>query len=495
MSIYELIEISIRQKQAKFTRDGALIVDTGAFTGRAADRRFICDRPELKHTIAWGDVNRPISLEFTQGLKSALEEYFAEKQIFSFEGFAGGFTVHFQSPSSWHALFAHQIFRAFPAPGFGDHSNGRPIEILHAPYSKVSDFGFEAPSETAIILDPIGRTILIVGTAYAGEIKKSIFSICNYLCPEFGILSMHASANCKADGSDSCLIFGLSGTGKTTLSASPDRFLIGDDEIIWGPNGLSNLEGGCYAKLINLSEKHEPEIYRASNRFGTIMENVAFHEETRLPDFSSSHRTENTRACYPLTALEKVFDQRKEASPPKNIVFLTADAFGAMPAVARLTSWQAQYYFISGYTAKVAGTEQGVTEPKATFSNCFGAPFMLRPAQVYADLLKKYAEKNGSQIWLLNTGWPKGYGAGERFPINVSRTILSQIQSGALNKVEMVEHPVFHFQVPVTCPGVDPEWLKTSTRDSSRQLARKFQENILKFHLSNENILSHGGPH
>ena len=372
------------------------------------------------------------------------------------------------------------------------------IRIYHDPHSKVSDLNLEIdhPYEKAIILDPLEMKVGIIGTAYAGEIKKSAFTLCNFILPKYGILPMHSSANCKEDGSGASLLFGLSGTGKTTLSADPERFLIGDDEIVWSAQGLSNLEGGCYAKLINLESSKEPDIFKAINRFGSVLENVCFDENTRQIDFSNGRITENTRGSYSLRALERVFHQDMETAPPSSIVFLTADAFGALPAVARLDEWQARYHFISGYTAKVAGTEIGVTQPKATFSACFGAPFMPRPASVYGALLSEFIRKYDISVWLLNTGWTHGgYGQGSRFPISVSRRLLTGIQSGELEKAPRVKHPLFGFEVPTEAPGINPRHLSIPEGPQVEELAQKFIANgKAKRGSISEETINRGGP-
>jgi len=307
---------------------------------------------------------------------------------------------------------------------------------------------------------------------------------------------MHSSANCLEDGSNSCVLFGLSGTGKTTLSASHERYLIGDDEIVWSHTGISNLEGSCYAKLIDLSLESEPEIFRAVYQFGSIMKNVGYDPRTGLVDFSDRTKTENTRGSYSLEALSKVFPMNKEAEAPRSIVFLTADAFGVMPAVARLDEWQAQYYFVSGYTAKVAGTELGVKEPQAAFSTCFGAPFMPRPSSVYAGLLAEFAKKSGAQFWLLNTGWMSGgYGKSQRYPLKVSRQILAAIQSGELAKQKTKKHFVFNFEVPAHCPNIGSQYLEFDDLPGAKILAEKFHRNMEIFSAHMEaSCLQNGGP-
>ncbi|MCB0376967.1 MAG: phosphoenolpyruvate carboxykinase (ATP) [Bdellovibrionales bacterium] len=498
MTRLSLIEESIRNGVAKLSQAGALIVETGRFTGRAADRRYIADRPEIASTVNWGAGNKKIDLDFKTQLLNGVQAKLENGTSYQYKGWVGGFAVEVNSTSPWHTLFATNMFREQPIDSLKELcAKYGSIRIFHDPYGTVADHGLKFDSDTVIILDPVELTVVIVGTAYAGEIKKSAFSLCNYLFPEMGIFPMHASANCTTGGQNSSVLFGLSGTGKTTLSASNDRLLIGDDEIIWSKTGLSNLEGGCYAKLINLSEKAEPEIFNAANSFGTILENVVVDEKSRQVDFTKDDKTENTRGSYDITILENCYNQNIEAAKPNTVVFLTADAFGALPAVAKLDSWQAQYHFISGYTAKVAGTELGVTEPEATFSSCFGAPFMPRHPSEYAKLLADCIAENNSSVWLLNTGWTNGgYGKGPRFPIRISRELLKAIQDGTLDKQEMIKHPVFGFMVPTTCPGIDESYLKIPTGPAVTALATKFIENMARVgqgSVSNEVILK-GGP-
>ncbi|MCC7405988.1 MAG: phosphoenolpyruvate carboxykinase (ATP) [Bdellovibrionales bacterium] len=495
----QFIEVSVRHEHAVLSRDGALLVKTGASTGRSTKERFVVQRPEIMKDVDWGNINQPIDGEFADAYFAALKKRVVGGQHFCMNGYVGSFPIEVVSTSPWHILFAKNMFRRHVIPALAQHiPDDVNIEIWHDPHGKVSDLqlGREFPFEKAIIVDLAQLKVGIIGTAYAGEVKKSAFSVCNYLMPKYGIFPMHASANCMEDGDESSVLFGLSGTGKTTLSADPERFLIGDDEIVWSPTGISNLEGGCYAKLINLKESHEPDIYQAANKFGSILENVAFNEHTREIDFCDSSITENTRGSYSLDVLTRVFDQTQEAKPPKSIVFLTADAFGALPAVARLNPWQAQYHFISGYTAKLAGTEIGVTEPQAAFSACFGAPFMPRSPSVYAGMMAEMAKKYDVTVWLLNTGWTKGgYGKGERFPIPVSRRLLRAIQSGELNKVQMQKHPIFGFDVPVEVPGVDPEWLSFPQGPQVMELAKRFIANAeSKKSAFTAEIVENGGP-
>lgn len=491
-----LIETAVRQGAGFLSKDGALMVNTGQSTGRSPKERFVVRRPEVDDKIDWGNVNQEIGVAEGEAFFHRVDDYLQNDATCSMSGYVGCFSVKVRSTSTWHIAFARNMFRDKKIASLDRQVNeSHEIEILHVPFKTPQELGIEFPYSKGIIVDPAKLRVAIVGTAYAGEIKKSAFSLCNYLFPQYGIMPMHSSANCELDGSQSSVLFGLSGTGKTTLSADPERFLIGDDEIVWSTNGLSNLEGGCYAKLINLDKNHEPDIYRAANRFGSILENVKFHPVSREIDFFSDSVTENTRASYSIDCLDKVFDQNQEAKPPRSIVFLTADAFGALPAVARLNEWQAQYHFISGYTAKVAGTEIGVTEPEATFSACFGAPFMPLPASVYGRLLASLIREHNVPVYMLNTGWVNGYGQGERFPIPVSRRLLKAIQSGELESAEMVKHPVFGFEVPKMVKGVDEKYLSIPEGDAVRSLAEAFIKNAdSKPSAFTDEVSVKGGP-
>ena len=501
--IEKTLEIKSEIKTGRLSPDGALMVDTGKHTGRAAKHRFVVSHESLAKTVDWGKVNKPIDVSLANKFFLGLEKRLSEAgDNFQMNGFVGAFPVKVTSTSPWHIAFAKNMFRD---SGIASVLNllpeGQTIEIFHDPYGKISkdydlDWDSDTAGDTLIVLDLEEMRVGITGTAYAGEIKKSAFSACNYLLPAYGIFPMHASANCEKDGSNSSVLFGLSGTGKTTLSADPNRALIGDDEIIWTGNGLSNLEGGCYAKLINLSKEAEPEIHSACHRPETILENVTFDESSNALDFDDSSKTENTRGSYDISVLSNVFEQTRESDSPKTNVFLTADAFGAFPAVARLDFWQAQYHFISGYTAKVAGTELGVTEPTAAFSACFGAPFMPRHPTVYAEMLAAKAKQTNATVWLLNTGWVGGAQKGERFPIKVSRALLTAIQNGELAKQDTVRHPVFGFEVPTSCPGVDSNWLSLPKGAHVEALAEKFKKNFDQFiDVVELDVAVKGGPH
>ncbi|MCB0391033.1 MAG: phosphoenolpyruvate carboxykinase (ATP) [Bdellovibrionales bacterium] len=490
----QFIEQTLKSNKGHLSKAGALVVKTGASTGRSTNERFVVRRPEIEHEIDWGKVNKAMEEKKGDQLLNGIENKVLSGEYFTMKGYVGCFKVEVYSTSPWHIAFAENMFRETVIESLkAQVTDDLTIKIYHDPDGQVSDLHVEHEYQKAIIVDPAHLKVGIIGTAYAGEIKKSAFSLCNFLFPKYGIMPMHSSANCEENGDNSCVLFGLSGTGKTTLSADPNRYLIGDDEIVWSKNGLSNLEGGCYAKLINLNQENEPDIWKAANRQGSILENVCFNENTGEIDFCSNVITENTRGSYSIEALEKVFTQTKEAQPPKSIIFLTADAFGALPAVALLNEWQSQYHFISGYTAKVAGTEIGVVEPQATFSACFGAPFMPRAPRVYAELLANLCKEYNVPVWMVNTGWVNGYKSGNRFPIPVSRRILTAIQSGELDQVEKIQHPIFGFQVPKAIQGVDEKWLQIPEGPQVKELAQKFIDNAKTANIP-EGICDRGGP-
>ena len=483
----QLIEDAVKQDLGVRNSFGVFVTSTGKYTGRATNQRYFMDRENVSSKVDWGKVNKSLDLKIGDSFFSAVKKVVSESTPFSFKGSAGPFDVEVTSMSPWHIAFCENMFRG---EGVKFAEVGAPIKVWHAPYLKASDLVEDYEDEALILVDLEKREIAIAGTSYAGEIKKSVFTTCNFWAPEYDSFPMHASANCMDDGSKSCVLFGLSGTGKTTLSASADRALIGDDEIIWDKNGVYNLEGGCYAKLIDLKSESEPEIFKAVHASHAIMENVVLDDKGGVV-FSDRSKTENTRGSYPLSALDKVYKQDCRAQSPEHVVFLTADAFGALPPVALLDEWQAQYMFVSGYTAKVAGTELGVKEPQAAFSACFGAPFMPRPPAFYAKQLIEKVKSSGAKVWLLNTGWTQGgYGVGERFPIHVSRALLSAIQNGSLEKAEMQKHPVFGFDVPKSCEGVDAKYMSLGDIEKSKKLGKLFVENFKGFaeHASAELI-------
>ena len=487
----ELYEEIARRGEGLISAHGALLVDTGEHTGRAAKDKAIVREADSADKVFWGEVNK----EFTQGAFNALRDrmmaHTAGRDLFVQDTFVGAdprhqFPVRIITELAWHSLFARTMFiNKTDEAG----ANFKPeFTVINVPSFKADPATDGTRSPTFILMDFSQRLVLIGGTSYAGETKKSVFTILNYVLPQRGVLSMHCSAN-MGDANDVAIFFGLSGTGKTTLSADPERQLIGDDEHGWSDDGVFNFEGGCYAKVIRLSPEAEPDIYRTTRMFGTVMENVVFDAATRIPDLDDASKTENTRAAYPLTSIPNILPAGY-AGHPRNIIMLTADAFGVLPPVARLTPEQAMYHFLSGYTAKVAGTERGVTEPEATFSTCFGAPFMVLHPGVYADLLGKKIEEHKAACWLINTGWSGGpYGTGARMKISYTRAMIRAILNGSLADVETRPDPVFGVGVPVACPGVPSEvltprntWPDAEAYDrKAHELARRFNDNFKKY--------------
>ena len=438
LSVPQLVEISISRGEALLTADGAVVAQTGKYTGRSPDDRFIVEEESSKDNIDWGNVNRPISSEVFNSLYNKVMDHLKTKdELYVFKGFAGAdpasrLSIQVVNEFAWHNLFVHQLFIRPSEEELNEHE--AQFTIVSAPSFKANPTIDGTNSEAFVIVSMEKRIILIGGTEYAGEMKKSIFSIMNYLLPEKGILPMHCSANVGTDG-DVALFFGLSGTGKTTLSADADRKLVGDDEHGWSDNGVFNIEGGCYAKCINLSAEKEPEIFGAI-RFGSVLENVAINPETRIPDYDDGSLTENTRAAYPIQAIDNIVDP-SVAGHPKTIVFLTADAFGVLPPISILTKEQAMYHFLSGFTSKLAGTERGITSPEATFSTCFGSPFLPLHATVYAEMLGKKIDEHDAQVFLVNTGWTGGeYGVGHRMDLKYTRTMVRAALEGKLKMLK-----------------------------------------------------------
>src|ERR687891_1225557 len=486
-----LIEAAIHRGEGELSATGALSVKTGKFTGRSPGDRYIVDDDFTHDSVDWGKINHPLSPDKFDRILNKMKSSLEGKEAFVFDGFVGAekenrLSIRTITDSAWHNLFAMQIFIR-PTP---------PELLRHDPsFTTLSMIDFQAfpevdgtKSETFIIINLTKRLVLIGFTSYAGEIKKSMFSVMNYLLPLKGIFPMHCSANKGNDGM-TALFFGLSGTGKTTLSADPERRLIGDDEHGWSDDGVFNIEGGCYAKVIKLSAEAEPDIYRTTEMFGTILENVVYDQTTRQIDLDDTRKTENTRASYPLTSIDNIVPEGR-AGHPRNIIMLTADAFGVLPPVARLSPEQAMYHFLSGYTAKVAGTEKGIKEPQATFSTCFGAPFMVLHPGVYADLLGKHMAEHNAACWLVNTGWSGGpYGVGQRMKISYTRAMIRAILNGSLAQVETQPDPIFGVNIPVSCPEVPDEvliprntWKDQEAYDrKARDLARRFNENFKKF--------------
>ncbi|MGM8216532.1 phosphoenolpyruvate carboxykinase (ATP) [Bacillaceae bacterium W0354] len=503
LSVANLVEKILSRGEGKLSSTGAVSSTTGKYTGRSPKDKYIVEDEESIKTVDWGEVNQSISEEkFLNLLKKTVDYLEAQDELFTFKGFAGADEKHRLSLKvvtqyAWHNLFAHQLFIRPTEEELKNHQ--AEFTVISAPQFKADPNIDGTNSETFIIISFKHRIVLIGGTEYAGEIKKSIFSIMNYMLPQKkNVLSMHCSANVGQEG-DVALFFGLSGTGKTTLSADPHRRLIGDDEHGWSENGVFNIEGGCYAKCVNLSEENEPQIYNAI-RFGSVLENVILDENTRVPDYNDTSLTENTRAAYPIHHIDNIV-QPSVAGQPDTIVFLTADAFGVLPPISKLTKEQAMYHFLSGYTSKLAGTERGVTEPEATFSACFGAPFLPLPAATYAKMLGEKIDEHDVQVFLVNTGWTGGpYGVGSRMKLAYTRSMVHAALEGELNNVETVEDEFFGLLIPKHCPGVPSEvlnpkktWEDPSAYDEkAKELAVKFHENFKKFDHVTEDIVNAG---
>ena len=488
----ELVEHSIKRNLGVLASNGALVVNTGTFTGRSPQDRFIVRDSITDHTIDWGNVNKPFDAENFDRLHADMVSYLADKEVFVNDGFAGAdpefrYNIRVIAQYPWSAQFAHNMFLR---PEAGELLSFVPDwHIIALPEYTADPAVFGTRQENFAILNFSKKRILIGGTGYTGEIKKGIFSVMNFILPhDRGVLPMHCSANISEEGENPAIFFGLSGTGKTTLSTSPIRPLIGDDEHGWSEKGIFNIEGGCYAKTIDLSEEKEPEIYRAI-RHGAILENIGFLPGTRTPDFEDDSITQNTRVSYPLHHIEHSRIP-SIAGHPSNIFFLTADAFGVLPPISRLNKKQAMFHFITGYTAKVAGTEEGVVDPQATFSACFGAPFMpLHPA-TYARMLGSRMEEHHTHIWLINTGWTGGpFGIGSRIKLAYTRAMIRAALRGQLNYVEFEKDPVFGMEIPLSCPEVPSDILnprntwkdKAAYDKKAADLARAFIHNFDKY--------------
>jgi phosphoenolpyruvate carboxykinase (ATP) len=498
-----LLEHALRRGEGSLSDHGAFMAVTSPHTGRSPKDKFLIEEPGGRDRIWWEKNPRLDPVAFER-LHEDVRAWLDARELFVQDLFAGAdpayrLPVRFITPNAWHALFVRNMFiRALPAelaqfrPGF---------TVLHAPDFQADPARHGTRTGTFIVLNLAKKLVVIGGTRYAGEMKKSIFTVLNYMLPAQSVMPMHCSAN-VGSGGDTAVFFGLSGTGKTTLSADPSRHLIGDDEHGWSDRGVFNFEGGCYAKVIRLRRETEPEIYAASQMFGTVLENVVLDPATRAVDFDADRLTENTRACYPINYIPNHLPAGA-GGHPRNIVFLTADAFGVMPPIARLTPPQAMYHFLSGYTAKVAGTERGVTEPSATFSACFGAPFLpLHPA-VYAKMLGERISRHGAKVWLVNTGWTGGaYGVGSRMKLAYTRTMVSAALAGALDDVRFRPDPVFGFDVPVEVPGVPAElltprstWADPAAYDAqARKLATMFRENFEQYQPAVADEVAQAGP-
>ncbi|MFP5352194.1 MAG: phosphoenolpyruvate carboxykinase (ATP) [Actinomycetota bacterium] len=491
LSAPELVEHSISRGEGVLARSGALVTSTGARTGRSPKDRFFVSHGESKAQIDWGQTNQPIDPAVFDALQDRVRAHLEGRELFVVDGVVGAdpqhqITLRVVTELAWHALFALQLFRrpsAEELAGFDPQ-----FTLLGAPTFEAVPERDGTNSEAFIGLDLDRRQVLICGTQYAGEMKKSLFTSANYLLPQDGVLPMHCSAN-VGESDDVALFFGLSGTGKTTLSADPKRRLIGDDEHGWSDNGIFNFEGGCYAKCINLSERNEPQIWNAI-RFGSVVENVVVDPSTRAVDYDDDSITQNTRAAYPLEYIPG-FVPEGRAGHAGTIVFLTADAFGVLPPISRLDQNAAMYHFLSGFTAKLAGTEAGLgAEPEATFSTGFGAPFLPLNPGVYAKMLGEQIAKHDASVYLVNTGWTGGpFGVGRRMDLPSTRAMVEAATSGALRGVETKRHPIFNLEVPVSCPGVDDKvldpqqtWNDPAAYDEqARELARMFVKNFERF--------------
>jgi phosphoenolpyruvate carboxykinase (ATP) len=487
----ELFQAAARRSEGEFADMGPFVAVTTPHTGRSPNDKFVVKEPSSEKDVDWGKVNQPLTSEKYQLLLEDIRKYLNESaELFVEDLYCGAdpsyrLSVRYVSPNAWHMAFVRNMFIR---PELSDLPTFDPnFTVLHAPEFEAVPARHGTRSTTFIVLNLVERTILIGGTRYAGELKKAMFTVMNYLLPSQGVLSMHCSANVGQAG-DTALFFGLSGTGKTTLSAAPNRGLIGDDEHGWSENGIFNFEGGCYAKVINLSPESEPAIYRTTQMFGTVLENVVLDPATKKVRFADQSITENTRASYPLDYIKHHVPGGR-GGHPKNVVFLTADAFGVLPPIARLTPQQAMYFFLSGYTAKVAGTERGVKEPQPTFSACFGAAFLVWPAAKYARMLGELLDKHKAKVWLVNTGWSGGpYGTGKRIDLDYTRAIVNAALTGELDKVKTQTDPVFGLAVPTEVKGVPAKvlnpretWQDPAAYDAqAKKLARMFRDNFEK---------------
>jgi phosphoenolpyruvate carboxykinase (ATP) len=505
LGVAALYEEAIRRGEGELSADGPIVCITSPHTGRSPNDKFVVKEASSEAHVDWGKVNRPIDPAKFDALHARMVKSLEGKELFVQDVYAGAdpayrLPVRLITEKAWHSLFVHHMFI---------NETDDAVRLQHDPQFTVIDIpSFKADpavdgtrSETFILLNFAKKLVLIGGTNYAGEMKKSIFTVMNYLLPLRDTMPMHCSANVGEHG-DVALFFGLSGTGKTTLSSDPHRNLIGDDEHGWSAHGVFNFEGGCYAKTIRLSREAEPQIYATTERFGTLIENVVMDPVTRKPDFDNDSITENTRCAYPLTFIDNAVPEGR-AGHPTNVVMLTADAYGVLPPIARLSPEAAMFHFLSGYTAKVAGTERGVKEPSATFSTCFGAPFMVWDPNVYAKLLGERIAKHGSKVWLVNTGWTGGpYGVGTRMKIKYTRAMINAALSGALDHVGYELDPIFNLEVPSSCPDVPPEvlkprdtWKDQAAYDAqAKKLAQMFVDNFKLFEATASPAVKAAGP-
>ncbi len=502
LSPAQLTEHALRRQEGSLSNTGALVVKTGKYTGRSPLDRYIVDEPSIHDEIAWGKVNVPISSDVFDNIYRKACAYLQHRDIYVFDGFAGADPAYRKSfriinELASQNLFIHQMLLRPTPQELEEYSPD--FTVVAAPGLKCIPVLDGVHSEAAILISFERKLVVICGSQYSGEIKKSVFSVMNYILPKQNVFSMHCSANLGQDG-DTALFFGLSGTGKTTLSADPKRKLIGDDEHGWSDHGIFNIEGGCYAKCINLSRENEPEIWNAI-RFGALIENVVMDPDTREFDFADNSLTENTRVGYPVEFIDNA-QLPGMGGHPKTVIFLTADAFGVLPPVSKLDRDTAMYHYVSGYTAKVAGTERGITEPQATFSTCFGEPFLPLPAARYADLLGQRIDTFGANVYLVNTGWAGGsYGkGGSRMKLRLTRAMVTACLNGELEKAEFVRDPIFNVMVPTSCPDVPDEVLipektwqdKEAYLQTAQKLARLFSSNFAKYTNMPDSVIQAG---
>jgi phosphoenolpyruvate carboxykinase (ATP) len=500
-----LYEEAIRRGEAMLAAEGPLVARTGQHTGRAPNDKFVVREPSSEQHVHWGAVNRPIDGEKFDALHRDLMVHVQDRELYVLDAWAGAdpkyrLPIRVVTEFAWHSLFARNMF--IPENDPDKRAGHRPeFTVINVPSFKADPARHGTRSDVAILVHFGKKMVLIAGTEYAGETKKSIFTILNYTLPLQGVMSMHCSANIGKAG-DTALFFGLSGTGKTTLSSDPQRRLIGDDEHGWSDTGVFNIEGGCYAKVIKLSREAEPQIFETTRRFGTILENVVLDAETRMLNLDDASLTENTRGSYPISFIDNA-ELSGRGGHPTNVIMLTADAYGVLPPICRLTPDGAMYHFLSGYTAKVAGTEKGVTEPKAAFSTCFGAPFLPLNPNVYATMLGEKIARHKARVWLVNTGWTGGpYGEGSRMKIAFTRAMITAALEGQLDAVAYRRHPVFNLDVPTSCPGVpehvlDPRgtWPDPARYDAqATRLASMFVENFKKFESDVAPSVKEAGP-
>ena len=492
LSVAELVETSLKRGEGQLAANGALVAVTGARTGRSPKDKFTVDDAVTHNVVDWGKVNKPFAPEKFEALLGRVVEHLKERELFAQDLYCGAdaayqLPIRVISEYAWHALFVRDLFVRPDAAALATHVPE--FTVVAAPEFQAVPERDGTGTSAFILADFTRKIILIGGTKYAGEMKKSIFGVMNFIVPNKDVLPMHCSANVGADGV-TALFFGLSGTGKTTLSADPARRLIGDDEHGWGPGGVFNFEGGCYAKCVDLTEEKEPQIFRAI-RFGSVLENVIL-DAARKPDYFDIHLTENTRAAYPVDFIEGAVIPGV-GGHPKNVLFLAADAFGVLPPIARLTPDQAMYHFLSGYTAKLAGTELGVKDPAPEFSACFGAPFLPLAPRVYAEMLGKRLTQHGASCWLVNTGWSGGkFGVGKRMSLKITRALVNAALDGRLDKVEFVTESAFGLSIPVSCPEVPAEilnprnaWADKEAYDkTAADLAGRFEANFKQFDAS-----------